>query len=77
MARQKQAIPLRREPSDFENLNGHSSDANKRKVEQKPSNGLLEKPQSLSEAALTHVIEDQPAGLLQLLICVGGIYASL
>lgn len=77
MARRKQAVPLQREPSDFakgppespshgwEQSNGNSQ-ADKRSV----ANGRPG-PEKLPPSII-----DQ-AGPLQLLICVGGIYASL
>ncbi|KAG8534188.1 uncharacterized protein KY384_001032 [Bacidia gigantensis] len=63
MARQKQAAPLRREPSDFERLNSQELNGSA-----KVSSGALRAP-ALSTAL------SQP-GLTQLLICVAGIYAS-
>ena len=68
MARQKQAAPLRREPSNFEDLNANQS------------NGMIKRPseegempaKSTSPSDLTH-----QSGLTQLVICVAGIYASL
>ena len=66
MARQKQTAPLRREPSDFEDL-------------KKLTNGFVKQTGSeLSQQREQISVEalSQP-GLLQLLICVGGIYAAL
>ena len=79
MARRKQATPLRREPSDFDkgppespshgwkhrNGHGHIQD-----VKPPVAKGELEADK------LPPSITDQ-AGPLQLVICVGGIYASL
>ena len=76
MARHKQVAPLRREPSDFENMNGHAPDKKQETVGELVVNGAAtvvkdaarEPPKSTSEVQ---------AGLVQLVICVGGIYASL
>lgn len=81
MARHKQAAPLRREPSDFETMNGHTSGS-----DNKNANGILADGTLMDSAAA--VVNDaarrppksQPqeqAGLTQLIICVGGIYVSL
>ena len=77
MARTK-AVPLRREPSDFDQgppespdhgwkhmssqLNGNASSATL-------SNGRPKEP--------SHAATQEQAGLAQLVICVAGIYASL
>lgn len=74
MARQKQATPLRREPSDFESVNGHSIE---KKGNGEAINGgasLASKPPSSTPMTAA---EQKQAGITQLLICVGGIYASL
>ena len=77
MARRKQAVPLQREPSDFAKGPSESPSHG-----WKQSNGVGQavKPSvangwSGSEKLPLSVIEQ--AGPLQLLICVGGIYASL
>lgn len=75
MARQKQAIPLQREPSDFgeappkspslswESTNGNSQTAIS-------ANGQ-------SKGNITPAATHKQAGLTELIICVAGIYASL
>ena len=87
MARKKQAAPLQRQPSAFghgspespdhewkmSNGNGHTPIGT--------SNGVLEKTKSAmsdkrpKEPSPLHALE-QP-GIIQLIICVAGIYASL
>ena len=75
MARQK-ANPLRREPSDF-----NQGPLEPPKNEGKPVNGSViarsagEVSEQLKEK-ISSTLPDQP-GLTQLIICVGGIYASL
>ena len=76
MARSKQAAPLRREPSDLSHeipkspdhrlkqANGHAA-----KSLSKTSNGKPKEP--------APQLAQEPAGLPQLVICVGGIYISL
>ncbi|MCJ1256390.1 UDP-galactose transporter [Lignoscripta atroalba] len=75
MARQKQAIPLQRTPSDFQHgppespdhgwkaANGHAS-----KSSPTQSNGSIKGADAPAKS--------EQAGLTQLIICVGGIYAS-
>ena len=77
MARRKQATPLRREPSDFDKGPPESPShgwkhRNGQNLDRKPAvtNGEIEAEK------LPLSITDQ-AGPLQLVICVGGIYASL
>ena len=75
MARQKQPSPMKRTPSDFSHeppdylseskiANGHGQNGSLTH-----SNG---KPKEIATPA-----EQETAGLAQLIICVGGIYASL
>ncbi|KAL8837101.1 MAG: hypothetical protein Q9170_002658 [Blastenia crenularia] len=86
MARRKQATPLQRQPSDFDqghpkspsdgwkptNSNGHISNTK--------GNGILKKTEKAlsspgpQDPSSLHAME-QP-GLIQLLVCVAGIYAS-
>ena len=76
MARHKQAAPLRREPSDFENIHRDTSSNAQKTVGERIVNSAAavvedaarEPPKTTSQAQ---------AGLFQLVICVGGIYASL
>lgn len=77
MARRKQAIPLQREPSDFHrgppdspNQGWKSSNGNGQAV--KPP---MAEPKADVETLPSSITEQ--AGPIQLLICVGGIYASL
>ena len=75
MARSKQATPLRRETSS-EYFSKHT-----------PSNGTTKVPARNADAgdtgdmvpgiAASLVVERKDAGIVQLLIAVGGIYASL
>ena len=76
MARQKQAAPLRREPSDFENMNGHSSSSDYKMANGKIANGVVS---AVSEAAREPPATEsqKQAGLTQLVICIAGIYATL
>ena len=76
MARRKQAAPLQRQPSDFDQgppeSPGHGwkqSNGNSPKSEAVTSNGNAKAP--LSRAS------QEQAGLSQLVICIAGIYASL
>ncbi|KAL8938479.1 MAG: hypothetical protein Q9216_003869 [Gyalolechia sp. 2 TL-2023] len=83
MARRKQAAPVQTQPSDFNQ--GSSNQGRKRSGENghlsnAASNGVLEK----TEEALSSPRPDnpsplhamEPAGLIQLVVCVAGIYAS-
>ena len=75
MARQK-AAPLRREPSDFNQGPPESPNHG-----WKPMNGgmISKNAGTMSgqlKQSITSALPDQP-GLTQLVICVGGIYASL
>ena len=77
MARQKQRLPLQREPSDFSQ--GPPETANHG---WKHSNGFTDslnptRANGSITAALEPVTIEQAAGLPQLIICVGGIYISL
>ena len=67
MARHKQTAPLRREPSNFENL--HAEETNG-----KPKHPYDEKVRKEVPQLAT---ADSQAGLTQLVVCVAGIYASL
>jgi hypothetical protein len=81
MARKKQATPIKRQASGFEDQrNPHS-------VHQGGTNGAPKEPTMASSSprltddpnvdkALAPV-KTEKTGLVQLLICVGGIYASL
>ena len=79
MARRKQVVPLQRQPSDFsagppESPNHGWQSANGKPPEQPPKaiNGDAKEP-------LVPIVPTSPkeAGFTQLIICVGGIYASL
>lgn len=80
MARQKQVAPLQREPSDFSAGPPQSANRDRRnqangKTLEKSSpevNGNAQEP-------LVPILPTSPneAGFTQLIICVGGIYASL
>ncbi len=72
MARKKSATPVRRTPSDtHKEANGvvHQLDDAVHAIEKKI--------EEQAEAHARHPQEQKEAGLFQLLICVGGIYASL
>ena len=75
MARQK-ATPLRREPSDFNQGPPESPNHGWKPV----NGGIISKNAGVMSGQLkeliTSALPDQP-GLTQLVICVGGIYASL
>ena len=81
MARHKQTAPLRREPSDFENVNGHTSISDDQHTDGSLTNGVV------VESAIAVVKEaareppktksQEQAGFTQLVICVAGIYLSL
>ena len=81
MARHKQAAPLRREPSDFESMNGHSSSSDYKNASGTFTNGTI----TNGAVALVKEAAREPpktqsqeqAGLTQLIICVVGIYVSL
>ena len=77
MARQKQRLPLQREPSDFSQgppeTPNHGWEG---------SNGFVDSPSPPHAdgsiiTALAPATTEQAAGLPQLIICVGGIYISL
>ena len=77
MARQKQAVPLQREVSDFHKGPPETPDHG-----WKHSNsGAYSKPITVGNGMLKDEVVNQlpkdQAGLTKLLICVGGIYASL
>lgn len=86
MARRKQTTPLQRQPSDFSKGPPESPDQGWERLAQNghlsnsKSNGVLEK----TEKALSSPRPDNPsplhvteqAGLIQLVVCVAGIYAS-
>ncbi|KAL8729706.1 MAG: hypothetical protein Q9166_004534 [cf. Caloplaca sp. 2 TL-2023] len=86
MARRKQAAPLQRQPSDFSQGIPASPDLGWKKLNENghlpngASNGVVEKTKSAmsidrpNEPSPLHALE-QP-GLIQLIICVAGIYAS-
>ena len=76
MARQKQAAPLRREPSDFESMNGHTSSHDQRSVNSLIANGAVAVVKEAAREPPKSASQEQ-AGLIQLTICVAGIYASL
>ena len=72
MARSKPATPVRRTPSDtHKHANGvaHQLDGAVHSIEKKI--------EGQAELLARNPQEQKEAGLLQLLICVGGIYASL
>lgn len=81
MARHKQTAPLRREPSDFENVNGHISISEHKHTSGSSTNSVV------VESAIAVVKEaareppktqsQEQAGFTQLIICVAGIYISL
>lgn len=87
MARRKQTTPLQRQPSDFNKGPPDSPDEGWKRSAQNghlsnlKSNGLLEKTgKALSsprpdDPSPLHAMEQ--AGLIQLVVCVAGIYASL
>lgn len=70
MARTKQASPLKREPSHSNGLILENDDAGKTQ-----SNGSAQLKEPIDKAAESAPAEQ--AGITQLIICVGGIYASL
>ncbi|KAL9027248.1 MAG: hypothetical protein Q9196_004201 [Gyalolechia fulgens] len=86
MARQKQAAPLQRQPSDLNKGppespgQGWKRSAENGRLSNAASNSILEK----AEKALSSPRPDHPsplhateqAGLIQLVVCVAGIYAS-
>ncbi|KAL8719165.1 MAG: hypothetical protein Q9225_003805, partial [Loekoesia sp. 1 TL-2023] len=86
MARRKQAAPLRRQPSDFDKGPPESPDHGWKKsngnghISKSASNGILEKTEKAlssprpKDPSPLHAME-QP-GLIQLIVCVAGIYAS-
>ncbi|KAL8909545.1 MAG: hypothetical protein Q9171_004990 [Xanthocarpia ochracea] len=86
MARKKQAAPLQRQPSAFDHGSPESPDHEWKKPNGKghapngTSNGVLEKAKSAmsdkrpKEPSPLHALE-QP-GIIQLIVCVAGIYAS-
>ena len=76
MARQKQAAPLRREPSDFESMNGHTSTADHRQANGFLADGAAAVVKKAAREPPESASQEQ-TGLLQLVICVAGIYASL
>ncbi|MCJ1407769.1 UDP-galactose transporter [Ptychographa xylographoides] len=78
MARQKQLIPLQREPSDFSKgppdtpaQGWRGSNGSSKTIDMSHTNG-----NGNLKHALEPVIVEHPAGLPQLIICVGGIYIS-
>ena len=76
MARQKQNRPLQREPSDLSQDTPASPGSRRKEANGvKQSKGLKEPNGHLKETVLS-ALPEQP-GLTQLIICVGGIYASL
>lgn len=81
MARHKQTAPLRREPSDFESVNGHALSSDDKSVNGTSSNGAIV---NSAVAVVKEAAREPPksqsqeqAGLTQLIICVVGIYVSL
>ena len=77
MARRKQAVPLQREPSDFDkgppespNHGWKQSNGNDQASKLSIANGPFE-PEKLPPSII------EQAGPLQLVICAGGIYVSL
>ena len=76
MTRQKQAVPLRREVSDFDNGPPESSDHGWKHSNGNAQSLLATRSNGKSEELLPQVPSDQ-AGFTQLVICVAGIYASL
>ncbi len=76
MARHKQVAPLRREPSDFENIHGQASGNDSRSVGESIMDGAATVVKDASREPPESAPQAQ-AGLIQLVICVGGIYASL
>ncbi len=81
MARHKQATPLRREPSEFENVNGHGSSSDYKSANGKHANGtIMDSAVAVVNEAAREPPESQSqeqAGFTQLIICVAGIYVSL
>lgn len=76
MARSKPSTPMRREPSDtFVPLNGtsHRRKGSLGEVMQ----GVEKEIEMAAEVHARNPVEQKQAGLGQLIICVGGIYASL
>jgi hypothetical protein len=71
MARTKQRAPLQREPSDFSHCLPSTPDQGWKKA-----SGDAKANESLS-SALAPMVSSDAAGLVQLIICAGGIYASL
>lgn len=69
MARSKQATPVRRQTS--------SEYFSKADLARTPSNGEATQPNGKAIAVAAAPVEAKEAGALQILIAVGGIYASL
>lgn len=72
MARSKPAAPIRRTPSEtHKHANGvsHQLDGAVHSIEQRI--------EAQAELLARNPLEQKEAGLLQLMVCVGGIYASL
>ena len=77
MARTK-AVPLRREPSDFDQVISDNSIPGRTQM-RKPANGnaVLTTLSNGKVQGSSHSSSQEQAGLAQLVICVAGIYASL
>ena len=76
MARKKQAAPLQREPSDFNRGPPESPDHGWITTNGEASRAIPAQANEMVREALAPAVSEQ-AGLMQLIICVGGIYISL
>ena len=76
MARQKQAAPLRREPSDFKSVMRHASKGKVDVGDDKTVHNAVAAVKEVNRESPKSVLQEQ-AGVTQLLVCVAGIYMSL
>jgi hypothetical protein len=79
MARKKQSTPLKRVPSDFTHGVPDQAELSRDKANGHANGNTSANGHTAGtvQAALAPVLSEEKAGLTQLVVCVGGIYASL
>ena len=76
MARQKQTRPLKQQPSDLTQNTPDPPDSRRKEASGVKNLNSPNEPNGHLKETVLSALPEQP-GLAQLIICVGGIYASL